>query len=465
MPWTTLDRLFRHLSFRLVLIVTFVAAFASLVVFGFLFGSLAMSFRDQNRIELNSRLLSYWAEWQHGGHDAILERANRDMQEQGEQPFLLLLNDAYGEMIGGVIPGGWEIFSLNDTSLDWVNPGTYHTLHGEGKNFSLLLTGIYLGDGSRMVVGMSTENRVLLLRMYKNRYPIALAGIILAGIAVGIVSSRRLLKPMRRLNKEIDRIIVTGELHRRLDSSGTGDQLDELILRYNRLLDRVESLIGGMNEALDTVAHDLRTPLTSIRGCAELALSKGNKDEYEDVLGFVVEQVDQAGALLSALMDIAEAEQGMLKLNTVQCDLKTLAEEVNEVYEFVAEERGQTIALDAPQSLPMRGDPVRLRQILGNLLDNALKYGPDGGRVDLRCFAGEDEIVLEVVDDGPGVPDEEVSRVFDRLYRGECSRGSRGLGLGLSMVKALLDAYNGHILVMREKGRGALFQVKFPNVS
>ena len=247
------------------------------------------------------------------------------MQEQGEQPFLLLLNDAYGEMIGGVIPGGWEIFSLNDTSLDWVNPGTYHTLHGEGKNFSLLLTGIYLGDGSRMVVGMSTENRVLLLRMYKNRYPIALAGIILAGIAVGIVSSRRLLKPMRRLNKEIDRIIVTGELHRRLDSSGTGDQLDELILRYNRLLDRVESLIGGMNEALDTVAHDLRTPLTSIRGCAELALSKGNKDEYEDVLGFVVEQVDQAGALLSALMDIAEAEQGMLKLNTVQCDLKTLA--------------------------------------------------------------------------------------------------------------------------------------------
>ena len=465
MSWKLLGKPFQHLGFRLVLTVTLVAAFASLVVFGLLLGSLAMSFRDQNEAILDSRLLSYWAEWQYGGNNAILGRAELDMKEHGGQPFLLLLNDAGGKVVGGVVPGGWDHFDLKNPALEMLYPGTYLTLRDEDMDFSLLLTGAELEDGSRMVLGMSTENREFLLRIYQSNYPVALAGIALAGIIVGIIASRRLLTPIRRLNQEIDRIIITGELSRRLESSGSGDQLDRVIGRYNRLLDRVESLIGGMRETLDAVAHDLRTPLTRLRGHAELALSKGTVEEYEEALGVVVEQTDQAGELLSALMDIAEAEQGMLKLNVVSCDLCILAEEIIEMYGFVADERGQTIALEAPEPVPMIGDPVRIRQILGNLVDNSVKYGPEGGRVDIRCFSNKNNAVLEVIDDGPGVPKEEIPRVFDRLYRGDRSRGSRGLGLGLSMVKALLEAHNGRISILKEEGRGALFRVDFPKIS
>lgn len=442
--------------------VTLAAVFASLVVFGLLLGSLAMSFRAQDEAELDTRLLSYWAEWQYGGTDGILERADRDMKKYGGQPFLLLLKNTAGKVTDGIVPGGWEKFDLDNPSLNMLHPGTYTILRDANMDFSLLLTGIMLEDNSRIVVGISTKNREFLLQFYKHNYPIALAGIILAGIAVGIIASRRLLKPIRQLNKEIDRIIVTGELSRRLGSSGSGDQLDELTGRYNRLLDRVESLIGSMKETLDAVAHDLRTPLTRIRGKAEIALSRGRDDDYESTLAEVVEQIDLAGELLSTLMDIAEAEQGMLKLNSTECDLSVLAGEVIDMYEFVAEEKNQTIALDAPAPVFVYGDPVRIRRILGNLVDNAVKYGPEGGHVDLRCFTEERKAVLEVIDDGPGVSDEEIPRVFDRLYRGDRSRCSRGLGLGLSMVKALLEAHKGNIAISRAEGRGAVFRVDFP---
>ena len=450
---------------RLVLIVTLVAAAASLVVFGLLLGSLAVGFRQQDETELDSRLLSYWAEWQHGGNEAVLERASRDIKEHGGRPFLFMLYDSEAAMVGGWVPGGWEGFNFEHPSLGMLYPGTYTTLRDDSRDYSLLLTGAVMDDGSRLVLGLSTENREFLLRMYQSNYPLALGAIILAGITVGIIASRRLLAPITRINHEIDRIIVTGELSRRLAGSGHGDQLDGLIERYNRLLDRVESLIAGMRETLDAVAHDLRTPLTRLRGYAELALSSGAADEYEEALGMVVEQTDQVDALLSSLMDIAGAEAGMLHLNPEPCDLRRLAAEVCDMYEFIAEEKSQRLRLDAPFEVPLIGDAVRLRRILGNLVDNAVKYGPQGGSVDVRCRSGEPTAVIEVVDDGPGVPTEDVNRVFDRLYRGDRSRGSRGLGLGLSMVKALAEAHGGRVSIHREEGRGARFRVELDNLS
>ncbi len=465
MSWKNLENPFQRLSVKLVLIVTLAAAFVSLIVFGILLGSLAMSFRDQNESLLDSRLLSYWAEWQYGGYEAILERAEMDMKEQGGRPFLLLLKDVNGEVVGGVIPGGWDQFDLENPALEMLNPGAYLTLRYEDNAFSLLLTGTEMEDGTRMIVGISSENRELLIRLYQNYYPVALLGIALAGIIVGIIASRRLLHPIRKLNQEIDRIIVTGELSRRLERSGAGDQFDGVIVRYNRLLDRVESLIGGMKETLDAVAHDLRTPLTRLRGHAEIALSKGKTEEYEEALAVIVEQTDQVGQLLSAIMDIAEAEQGMLELNKKPCDLRILAAEVIEMYSFISEDKGQTMKLHASNSVLMTGDPIRIRQILGNLVDNAIKYSPEGGRIDIYCYSEKDTSILEVADDGPGIPEDEEYRIFERLYRGDRSRGSRGLGLGLSMVRALLEAHRGSISILRRKGRGAVFHIEFPNIS
>ncbi len=465
MSWKTRARSHRRINVRLTLIVTLAAAVSSIVVYALLLASLFLGFGDQDRGELDSRLLSYWAAWQYGGNDAVLNRASLDMKEYGGRPYLLMLNSGDGEMLGALIPGGWEQFNLKDPDLISLTPGSYTTLRAESLPYALLITGTILDDGTRLLVGLSTENHQFLVRMYQRNYPWALGAIILAGVLVGIISSRRLLSPIVRLNNEIDHIIITGDLGRRLDSPGTGDQLDGLINRYNRLLDRVESLIGGMKDTLDAVAHDLRTPLTRLRGHAELALRNGNVEEYEEALAMVVEQTDQAGDLLSALMDIAEAEQGMLSLEGIPCNLSTLAAEVIDMYELIAEEKGQSLALKTPEEVLLSGDPVRLRRILGNLVDNALKYSPEGGRIDIRCGMNEGTSWAEIIDDGPGVPEEETERVFERLYRGDRSRGSRGLGLGLSMVKALVEAHSGWVEISNIEGRGACFRVSFPQIS
>ena len=452
----------RKIHVRLTLVVTLGAALSSVLVYGILLGALFIGFGEQDRAELDSRLLSYWAAWQYGGAEAVLNQATADIEEHGGRPFLLTLNDPGGELLGALTPGAWANFDLMNPELSELSPGMYLALRSEGIHYALLTTGTALDDGSRLLVGVSTENRQFLVRMYQRYYPWAIAAIVLAGLIVGIISSRRLLMPIGELNEEIDRIIVTGELSRRLNSPGTGDSFDILISRYNRLLDRVELLISGMRDTLDAVAHDLRTPLTRLRGHAEMALRKGNPGEYEEALAVVVEQTDQSVALLSAIMDIAEAEQGMLHLDIMPCNLGALAAEVCEMYEFIADEKGMSIHLEAPEFLELRGDPVRLRQIFGNLVDNAVKYAPPGSKIDVLCGEEGDNCWVGVIDDGPGVADDEKHRVFERFYRGDRSRASRGLGLGLSMVKALAEAHGGSISVTNAKGRGACFKVIFP---
>ena len=462
MSWKNLANPFKRIHLRLILTVTAVAAAASALVFVGLLVVLLRGFEGQDRMELDSRLLSYWAAWQYGGNDAVMERAGADIQEHGSRPFLLSLDDPDGQMVGGIVPGGWEGFNLQDPDLDSLTPGRYATLKADTVSYALRITGITLGDGSRILVGLSTENRQFLIRMYRRNYPWALGAIMAAGMIVGLISSRRLLAPIVDLNSEIDRIIITGELSHRLEGRGTGDQLDGLTDRYNRLLDRVEGLIGGMKDTLDAVAHDLRTPLTRLRGQAELALRSGRAEEYEEALETVIEQTDQAGALLSALMDISEAEQGVLRLDSLPCDLSGLAAEVVDMYLFIAEEKNQTVILESDGPLPVTGDPVRLRQILGNLADNAVKYSPEGSRITIRCEREGNEAVVTVDDQGPGVPSGEYERIFERLYRGDRSRGSRGLGLGLSMVKALVLAHEGRISVASSPDGGARFTVRFP---
>lgn len=465
MSWKIPSNFFQRLNVKLILIVTLTATTASLIAYGFLLGSLAADFDAKNKAELDSRLFFYVAIWDYGGINVMLKHVSDDMKRHGGSPFLFMLKNSKGETIDGLIPGGWDSFDLENPMLTMLHPGTYLTLKNKKMNYSLLLTGTRFRDDMYVIIGMSTENRDVLLRMYKNSYPLALGGIIIAAMLVGFIATRRLLSPIKKLNLEINHTIITGDMNRRLENYGTNDHLDELISHYNGLLDRVESLINGMRETLDTVAHELRTPLTRLRGFAELALSKKAQSEYEEALAMVVEQTDQANALLSTLMDIAEAEQGMLTLNKETCDLRKISEEIIEIYTFIAEEKDQHITLESPAPVHLNGDVVRIRQILGNILDNAVKYSAKGGVIAVQCFTEKDLYIIEVRDDGPGISEHEFSQVFERCYRGTQSHASRGLGLGLSMVKALTEAHGGSVSVRNGEKCGAIFRVELPNIS
>ncbi len=320
-----------------------------------------------------------------------------------------------------------------------------------------------LPDGSWLQVGKTTEAQTALLAQFRRVFGwVALIALIL-GVAGGAWLTRRALAPIHQLIDAVQNLLATGRLSERMPLPEAHDEINRLARLFNTMLEKNDALIRGMREALDNVAHELRTPLTRLRGSAELAL-EGEPDPQKsrDALLDSMEETDRVLTMLNTLMDISEAETGLMKLERQPVVLAELAAEAVELFEFVAEEKRIPVTVNIPPGLQCFADPRRLRQVLVNLLDNALKYTPAGGRVTLTGEAVADEVVLSVQDTGPGIPPEEQTRIWERLYRGDKSRSQRGLGLGLSLVRAIVTSHGGRIELESKVGEGSTFRVHLP---
>jgi signal transduction histidine kinase len=249
----------------------------------------------------------------------------------------------------------------------------------------------------------------------------------------------------------------------RVLASQTGDELDELVVLFNSMLEKIETLIKGMRGALDNVAHDLRTPLARLRGTAEMALrSEQNLKTSREALADCVEEADRILTMLNTLMDISEAETGAMKLQLEEVNIADLMEQTVELYAHVADDKKVSLHISSPSDLFLTADLNRMRQVMANLLDNAIKYTPSGGRIELQASRRDHQAVIVVQDTGIGISAEEAPKIWNRLYRGDQSRSQKGLGLGLSLVKAVAKAHNGRIEVSSQPGHGSLFTLYLP---
>ena len=403
----------------------------------------AASLAQRDRQIINGKLGDYAAAYLRGGVRGLAATVRAEQQVAPERLFVR------------VVDRGVEAVVLSNN---------------EGWDPSKLeLVSATLADGTLLQVGKSTEARDDLLSRFRATLGIVTLFIVVIALTGGWLATQSALFPIRRLTLAVQQIIRTGRTDARVPLEGTGDAIDELTSLFNAMLDKIEGLVTAMRGALDNVSHDLRTPLTRLRGTAEMALASPlpgdcaqQVEHYRELLADCVEESDRVLVMLNTLMDISEAESGTMQLRREPVGLAEVVARALDLYREVAEAKGVTLTASAPADVVVTADRTRLEQVAANLIDNAVKYTPPGGRVDVDVRREGAAAVLRVRDTGPGIPADELPRIFDRLFRGDTSRAERGLGLGLSLVKAIVEAHGGTVEVASEPGRGSAFTVRLP---
>jgi heavy metal sensor kinase len=449
-----------RIGLRLAAWYAIVFVITSLAIVLLTYRLLEASLAERDRQLVNSTLREYSQRYAAGGLRSLADAVEIEQRSGRQERLFVRVVRGSSETLFLSAPYAWGDFDVSRlTGID----GLEQVLSDSGTARLEVASG-RLADGTLLQVGKSSESREALLARYRTVLAIVSLVIVVVGLVGGAIVTRSTLEPIRQLIAAVRGIIRTGRIDARVAVRPEHDAINELSALFNEMLDRITTLIRGMEHALDNVAHDLRTPMTRLRGVAERALQSDDTQVHREALVTSLEESERILAMLDTLMDISEAETGTMRLDVTDVTVADIVSDVVELYENIAEDKQITVTTNVDDDLTVPADPRRLRQVLANLLDNAIKYTPPGGKVSMSARRDGDMVRLDVADTGIGIAAHDLPHVWDRLYRGDQSRTERGLGLGLSLVRAIVAAHRGTVDAAAEPGRGSTFTVRLPGV-
>jgi signal transduction histidine kinase len=379
---------------------------------------------------------------EHGALSLVPEIEER-MTLDVENLTIYLLRAADGRILAGNLP-------------DWPaalprGPGLYTIpllRDGGDRRSEARIAYLALPDGAELLIGRDIAEKLRLRGVLAEGLAFS-AAVALTIAALGAALLRRAVEARLSPAVSTAEAIAAGDLTRRVPLSGRGDEFDRLGAIMNTMLDRIATLMEGVRGVSDSLAHDLRTPLARARGRLEEALASAGEDPAA-LRGAVergIADLDSIIRIFHALLRIAEAEAGARRAAFRPLDLAEVAADAAEFYGAAAEARGQRIDLSVPETLPLTGDRDLLLQAIANLLDNAVKFTPEGGTITLSAVASDGVVELRVADGGPGLAPADRARAGERFFRADSARSTPGSGLGLSLVRAVAHLHGGELLL------------------
>lgn len=441
-----IGELLRSAAFRLAVAFAIVVALSTSVVFGFVYWHVANSDMMRARVSLVDEV-----------NKASIES---DAQLMPELKRRLTGDLRQIEYVGLFDAGGKHVYGNVQTLPPIPFDGRYHTIWTTSPNGTGYESAFFVGrprlGGGTLVMGRSLYEIHALQQSVLSALAIGIVPTIFVALLAGIVLSLRATRRLNAIHLAIDRVIE-GDLRERLPANRIPDGIDEVVRSVNRMLDEITRLVNQLKQVGDNIAHDLRTPLTVAHIRLERAL-----DEPEDQLRATTRQIldDLSRALttVTALLRISEIESGLQRGAFAPIDLTRLCRDVFDFYEPLAEAKSITMTLHAQDKVSLVGDADLLREALMNLLDNAVKFTPQSGAVQMAVENGAQGPHIEIRDNGPGILPDERDKIFKRFFRSAATDHMQGNGLGLSMAATIVEMH-GLSLRLGEATHGACFEI------
>jgi heavy metal sensor kinase len=465
MSSATAPKFWKLLAFRLTLWYGGILVVAASLCFAASYLVMVSAMRNRTDVDLLHEASRCMDAVESGSISAVQFQIDADARATGTNDIFLVLYDSNGRNLASSDLSTWADISFTPpTSGETGTNATpaYQSEYGTGHHERIRVLTLAAKNGDVLRVGIAVQDDQRVVDQARRTISVIMLAVVAIAVILGWLLAKRALVGVQQVTNTANEISL-GALKRRVPITGSGDEIDQLASTFNRMLERIEALVKGMEETNDNIAHELRSPITRIRGHAETTLTGPESiDSFKEMSASTVEECDRLLAMINTMLDIAEAEAGVMGLKMTAVDVNSLIHDICELYEPLTTEKKIQVTVVANGPLFVRGDIQRLQRMIANLLDNAVKYTPDGGAVRLSAESTNGSISLLVENTGEGIQPEKLPHIFQRFYRADASRSQSGYGLGLSLAKAIVHAHGGQISVRSIPGETTTFTVLLP---
>lgn len=423
----------------------------------------AQSILNKNHEVLEAKFEQYISLYEQGGFKAVDQMLATVSKPLDDTDFFIRIASQSHQTLYFNTSVNAHFLNLNEIEIGLKNDDItkpWHFIKTSNRNYDVEVLSLVLKNGMFFQIGKTVEDQDMQLERFKALSIEFLIFSLFIGGFGGLFLSNRMLTPLRSLIHTL-KSMRQGKENLRVPYAKTNDELEDLTILFNEMLDHVETSNQAMRQTLDIVAHELRTPLTSIRGLAEVTLQKKDISEQEmrKLLVNCIEGIDEILVEFKMMTDITEVESGLQNLNKKDINLTSICQDVIDLYEIIAEQKEIQLFFETTQPVIAYVDASKFRRAIANLVDNAIKYSPNQSTITISVTKQYKDIFIKISDQGIGINENDLPHIWKRLYRGQKSRHEKGIGLGLSLVKSIIEAHKGDVYVEQNKEIGSTFVI------